>query len=877
LKSEEIRNTFINFFEERDHRVVPSSSLVPDDPTLLLTNAGMVQFKPYFLGERKAAFSRATTVQKCLRTTDIESVGITARHNTFFEMLGNFSFGDYYKESVIPWAWELITKVYDIDPASLWMSVYEEDDEAEQIWKSTPGVDPARVIRLGADDNFWDMGATGPCGPCSEILFDRGADLACGPTCEAGCDCDRFLELWNLVFMQYDRRADESLVPLPRKNIDTGMGLERVAALKQGVRTIFETDIIRPVIDSIADLSGMKLGDGHASDISIKVLADHSRAATFLISDGVIPSNEGRGYILRRLLRRAVRHGRLLGIEGHFIDGLSSVVVELLGGVYPGLKEHYRLVEEVISSEEERFSQTLEQGLALLKDVVEKGQAEGKETIDGKTVFYLHDTLGFPFEVTREIAGDAGMGVDEEGFDELMEEQRERARRSREGEAVAEELGVFTEVCEVVGETTLEAHSCSTLDSRVTALIVDGARVDAASDRESVEVVLDSTPFYAEAGGQLGDTGIITTPDGTLTVLDTYYGTRGLAVHKGKLEGTVKEGDPAHCEVDAFRRQAISRNHSATHLLHYALRRVLGTHARQAGSLVGPDRLRFDFTHFKALSPDELLEIEAIANDRVLEDWPVDTTVKSRDEAEASGAMALFGEKYGERVRVVQMGDFSMELCGGIHVASSGQIGPIRIISESGIGAGLRRIEATSGHATLEHFRFVQDRLDNVATLLKARPEEVPERVGEMAAKLRELERDAARERSGDMVSSAEAIAESGRKVTIDDVTLVTQLVDGADGKTLRDMADIVMAKSHASVVALASSSNDKASLVVKIEKGLVSRGLDAKQLANAGGKALGGGGGGRPDMAVAGGSRLDGLSEALEIVEKATREKLGQ
>jgi alanyl-tRNA synthetase len=369
LKSEEIRNTFINFFEERDHRVVPSSSLVPDDPTLLLTNAGMVQFKPYFLGERKATFTRATTVQKCLRTTDIESVGITARHNTFFEMLGNFSFGDYYKESVIPWAWELITKVYDIDPASLWMSVYEEDDEAEQIWKSTPGVDPSRVIRLGADDNFWDMGATGPCGPCSEILFDRGADLACGPTCEAGCDCDRFLELWNLVFMQYDRQADESLVPLPRKNIDTGMGLERVAALKQGVRTIFETDIIRPVIDSIADLSGMNLEDGHASDISIKVVADHARAATFLISDGVIPSNEGRGYILRRLLRRAVRHGRLLGIEGHFIDGLASVVVELLGGVYPGLKEHYRLVEEVISSEEERFSQTLEQGLELLKDL----------------------------------------------------------------------------------------------------------------------------------------------------------------------------------------------------------------------------------------------------------------------------------------------------------------------------------------------------------------------------------------------------------------------------------------------------------------------------------------------------------------------------
>ncbi len=874
MKSEEIRRIFISFFEERGHKVVPSSPLVPDDPTLLLTNAGMVQFKPYFLEERKPSFTRATSVQKCLRTTDIESVGITARHNTFFEMLGNFSFGDYYKAEVIPWAWELVTEVYGIDPASLWMSVYEEDEEAEQIWKSTPGVDPNRVIRLGADDNFWDMGATGPCGPCSEILYDRGDSLACGAGCEAGCDCDRFLELWNLVFMQYDRQPDGSLVPLPKKNIDTGMGLERVAALKQGVSTIFETDIIRPVVDAITDLSGVALGSGKQTDISIKVVADHSRAATFLISDGVIPSNEGRGYILRRLLRRAVRHGRLLGIEGHFIDGLSSTVVELLGGVYPELKEHYRLIEEVVEAEEERFSQTLEQGLELLKDVVEKARLEGRERIDGKTIFYLHDTLGFPFEVTREIAEDSGMGVEEEAFDELMEEQRERARRSREGEGEAGEMEVFTEVRSAQGETSLQAHTCSALKTKVSAVVSGGERALEASTGE-VEVVLEATPFYAEAGGQVGDTGVITFPEGTLTVQETYYGTQGVAVHKGSLEGKVREGEPAHCEVDSFRRMAVSRNHSATHILHWALRKTLGSHAKQAGSLVGPERLRFDFTHYKPISPEELASIEALANEKVLDDEPVETLETSRDEAEAAGAMALFGEKYGEKVRVVSMGDFSRELCGGIHVTSSGQIGPIRIVSESGIGAGLRRIEATSGHHTIQHYRFVQERLDSAAGLLKVRAEEVPERLEEALSRLRELERAAARERTSDVASTARSLAEEARKIEIAGETIATAHAGEADVKTVRDMADVVMSATKSGVVALTSVANGKANLVVKVDRGLVEKGLDAKELALAGGKALGGGGGGRPDMAVAGGSRTDGTSKALEEVEEAVREKL--
>jgi alanyl-tRNA synthetase len=874
LKSEEIRKTFIDFFEERGHRVVPTSSLVPNDPTLLLTNAGMVQFKPYFLGEEVPPYSRATSVQKCLRTTDIESVGITARHNTFFEMLGNFSFGDYYKESVIPWAWELVTEVLGIDPGSLWMSVYEEDDEAADIWKAIPGVDPARVIRLGAEDNFWDMGTTGPCGPCSEILYDRGEQFACGPGCRAGCDCDRFLELWNLVFMQYDRQPDQRLVGLPSKNIDTGMGLERVAALKQGVATIFETDGLAPVVDAISSLCGMKLGDGDSSDVSIKVVADHSRAATFLISDGVIPSNEGRGYILRRLLRRAVRHGRLLGIESHFIDGLADVVVELLGGAYPDLVEHHRLVTGVMRAEEERFGQTLEQGVQLLRDVIQEHRAEGKTVIDGKTAFYLHDTLGFPLEVTEEIAADRGMSIDRESFELLMEEQRERARSSREYDTQGES-DIFSEICREAGATSFEGYECAKMTTRVEALLVGTARRRDATDEPEVEVVLESTPFYAESGGQVGDTGTLRGASGTVRVEDTYYGASGLIVHRGRLEGTLEVGEEVEAEADTARREAISRNHSATHILHWALRSVLGSHAKQSGSLVTPERLRFDFTHFQALSADELDEIERLANARVLEDVPVSTSVMSREEATAGGAMALFGEKYGERVRVVEMGDFSKELCGGIHVERSGRIGPIRIISESGIGAGLRRIEATSGVETLRYYRHLDDVMERTGQLLKVKGDMVPGRVEELLGRLREFERAAARESSLAVGAVAEDVIRNGSTVEISGVKLILAEVSGQGSKELRDLADVIMSKGGFGVVSLAGAAGGKAQLVVKVDKPLVERGLNAREIAGAGARSLGGGGGGREDMAVAGGSNVDGLTESLDEVEKAVREIL--
>ncbi|MCJ7745536.1 MAG: alanine--tRNA ligase, partial [Actinobacteria bacterium] len=766
MNSEEIRRAFIDFFAERGHRVVPSASLVPNDPTLLLTNAGMVQFKPYFLREEEPPYSRATSVQKCLRTTDIDEVGHTARHNTFFEMLGNFSFGDYYKEKAIPWAWELVTGVLAIDPDTLWISVFEEDEEAEGIWKETPGVSPERVIRLGEEGNFWDMGATGPCGPCSEILYDRGEKYACGPGCGPGCECDRFLELWNLVFMQYNRGVDGSLTPLPKKNIDTGMGLERVAAIKQGVDTIFATDLLAPIVDSITALSGVRLGDSEGADVSIKVVADHARAAAFLISDGVVPANEGRGYILRRLLRRAVRHGGLLGISGIFIDGLSEVVVETLGGVYPELKEHHRLITGVITAEEERFRQTLEQGLELLRGVIAEKRSGGSDTIDGSTVFYLHDTLGFPLEVTREIAGDEGMKVDEGGFEALMEEQRGRGRLSRQVDVYQENRDEFLDLCRESGITEFEGYNRLSRKSYIVALTVEEKFVERAEGEKIVEVVLDKTPFYAEMGGQVGDTGEIKGDSGFVEVEDTFYGAPGLIVHRGNLQGTLKVGDEVKASVNAERRLSIARHHSATHLLHWALRDVLGTHAKQAGSLVTPYELRFDFTHFKQVTAEELWDIESLVNSKVLEDLRVSAFETTQQEARERGAIALFGEKYGEKVRIVQIGRLSQELCGGTHVKRTGQIGPIRIVSESGIGAGLRRIEATSGLETMRHWLECEHLLGETASVLRVKRYEVPRKVKEHISQLKELERDAQAKKSKDALATAREVIDVARSAS---------------------------------------------------------------------------------------------------------------
>ncbi len=875
MKSAEIREKFIKFFEERGHRVVPSSSLVPDDPTLLLTNAGMVQFKPYFLREIEPPFPRATSVQKCLRTTDIDSVGKTARHNTFFEMLGNFSFGDYYKERAIPWAWELVTSVLEIDADRLWVSIFIEDNEAEAIWAETLGDRASRIVKLGEKDNFWDMGPTGPCGPCSEILYDRGSEYACSESCVPGCDCDRFVELWNLVFMQYNRESDGSLKPLPKRNIDTGMGLERAAAIKQGVKTIFETDVFIPLLDGIADISGVRLNDSESTDVSMKVIADHCRAATFLISDGVIPSNEGRGYILRRLIRRAVRHGRILGIEEPFMHSLSHVVVRIHGDTYRELVTHSELISEVIKAEEERFGQTLEQGLELLREEIEIAKRGGKSQIDGKTAFYLHDTLGFPLELTEEIARDSGMLVDVDGFEKLMEEQKHRARSKREDEAQNREISLFISVFKEKGPTTYEGYEKTSLTASVEALILDGQRVDEVSGNAEVDIILDKTPFYAESGGQVGDTGLITSRRAKVAVFDTFYGAPGVIVHRGKLEGIISTGEVVQAVIDTDRRINISRNHTATHILHRALREILGTHVRQAGSLVAPDRLRFDFTHFKPLSDEEIELIENLANEKVLEDIPVSAFETSKEEAMRSGAIALFGEKYAEKVRVVEIEDFSRELCGGVHVRRTGQIGLIKIVSETGIGAGLRRIEAVTGIAGVERARKFEKIAKETGDLLRCQPEEIPEKVSETLLKIRELERSLERAYARALEESCKDISRSGIKETIGGIRVISGGVSGLDQKKLREAADILVEKEGYGAVVVGSTDGEKAHLVVKLSSFVLDKGLDARELARTGGFILGGGGGGRPDMAVAGGSRIDSIEEALRAIRQAIREKL--
>ncbi|MDD5747602.1 MAG: alanine--tRNA ligase [Actinomycetota bacterium] len=871
MKSAELRETFLEFFAERNHEVVNSSSLVPDDPTILLTTAGMVQFKPYFLGEKPPSYKRATSVQRCVRTTDVESVGKTARHNTFFEMLGNFSFGDYYKESAIPWAWELLTEVFGINPGDLWISVFEEDEEAERIWKQISSVDPGRVIRLGAEDNFWDMGETGPCGPCSEILLDRGEKYSCGPDCAPGCDCDRFLELWNLVFMQYDRLPDGSLKPLPQKNIDTGLGLERLAAVKQNKENVFQTDLFLPIMEMIFEISGVKMGESKESDVSIKVIADHARASAFLISDGVIPSNEGRGYISRRLIRRALMHARLLGLNRPFLEKLAMLTTEMFGDTYEGLKENSRLIREVVVAEEKRFRQTLEQGVSYLTGLIADNKKAGKNFIDGDAAFYLHDTLGFPLELTREIAEESGLTVDEGGFAKLMKLQKSRARLSREHDSLIEEE-VFSSILLEHGTTDFQGYNSTELETRICAIVSEGSeKVEIAGGSLMAEIVLENSPFYAESGGQIGDTGEIESPSGIFDVKETYYGAPGLIVHRGVLSGQMTRGQNVVARVDSRRRMDIAKNHSATHLLHWALRDVLGPHAKQAGSLVAPDILRFDFTHFKPLTEQEIKKIENLANEKVLEDVPVSTCLTTQKKASEEGAVALFGEKYGDEVRVVDIGGFSKELCGGIHVTRTGQIGLIKIVQESGIGAGLRRIEATSGMRSAELFRQTEETLEKAASLLKCSKDEIPYLIESLTSRLRELERLEEKERKGKAKEEASRILK--KKGALESkADFVFEHVRSRDLDFLRELADTLI-EAGAQLVALGSEVGERANLVVKISRDLARKGFDARELARSGGEILGGGGGGRKDMAQAGGGRVDMVDEALQRIESIVRE----
>lgn len=875
MKSEDIRASFLDYFQRREHRLVKSSSLIPDDPTLLVTNAGMVQFKPYFLGSEKPDFNRATTCQKCVRTTDIEKVGHTARHLTFFEMLGNFSFGDYYKREAISWGWEFLIVDMGLDAERLYCSVFEEDDEAYEIWRDAVGVPVQRLVRLGAEDNFWDMGTTGPCGPCSEILYDQGEEYGCGkPDCKVGCDCDRYLELWNLVFMQYHRDEKGELHPLPSRNIDTGLGLERLASVLQGVPNNFETDTMAAVLQAASGLCGVAYGSEEKSDISLKIVADHSRAVTFMVGDGMLPSNEDRGYILRRLVRRAVRHGRLLGITDLFLPRMVEVVIDNMGDAYPELKQNSAFIDSIIRSEEERFSQTLRTGLVYLEEAVSDLKDRGGKAISGDVVFHLHDTLGFPLELTRELARERDLELEEKRFEELMQEQRERARAARIEEGYASQVQeIYSEILDNYGETRFTGYETTSDKATAVAIVKDGRAAALAVEGEEVEVFLDRTPFYGEMGGQVGDTGVVSFPAGEAEVIETFHPTKDLISHRCRIaHGEIKTAEKVEAKVDAERRNAIRRNHTATHIVHWALRQVLGEHAKQAGSLVDPRRMRFDFTHYQPLNGEELAEIEELANRKVIENLPVRAYVTTYEYASSINAVALFGEKYEDYVRVVEVDEISRELCGGTHVGRTGEIGLLVITGESGIGANMRRIEALTGMEAYGHFHARQEMLEDMASGLKTQVNGIPDRIAKLQQRVKELESDLRKRGREEAASLVEGGISWHESEAPGGVKILTAAVEDLAAQDLRELAERTLARHAAGAVGIATVHDGKASMVVALTKELVGAGLDAVELVRKAGRLLGGGGGGRPDMAVGGGSETSHLNEALAVMADEVR-----
>ncbi len=872
LRSEEIKRRFLEFFAGRGHRVVESSSLIPDDPTLLLTTAGMVQFKPYFLGEIAPEYTRATSAQKCLRTTDIDRVGYTARHLTFFEMLGNFSFGDYYKSEAARFAWDFLLGEMGLPLDRLYFTIYEEDEEAWRVWTEEVGVPEERVVRLGKEDNFWDMGVTGPCGPCSEIIYDQGPQFGCGrPECAVGCDCDRFLELWNLVFMQFNRDADGGLSPLPKKNIDTGMGLERLASVMQGVPTNFHTDLLLSLIQHMAGLAGVSFGASEKTDVSLRVVADHSRAASFLINDGVFPSNEDRGYILRRLIRRAVRHGRGLGVERPFMEEMVDAVVELMGESYPDLRRNRAFIAGMVRGEEERFLKTLRSGLAYLQESLDSLRSRGQKEVPGEVAFHLHDTLGFPLELTREMAAEQGLRLDEEGFAELMSRQKERARKARVNEGYsAADKEVYLEALDSFGGTVFDGYQLDEERVRILAVISNDRFIPGAEKGAEVEVVLDRTPFYGEMGGQVGDRGELSWEDGLMEVSDVQRPLKDLFVHRGRIvRGRLESGMEVNARVDVERRADIRRNHTATHLIHHALGEVLGEHARQAGSLVEPDRLRFDFTHFSALEPRELEEIEERVNSLILADLPVRAYFTTYEYACSLGAVALFGEKYGDEVRVVEVDEISRELCGGTHVARTGEIGMLLFTSEGSVGANLRRLEAVTGRHAYRRVRRMSETLDEASRLVKADPGQLITRLEKLLSKQREMEREAGKRSQQQLSDVVDAALREGERWTDGEVAVLSARVGAVPAKLLRDLAERVLQRLGTGAVILAAE-GEKVDLVVAVSPELAEKGLNAVEMAKRASALLGGGAGGRPDMAVGGGTRRDTLGEALREARSA-------
>ncbi|MEQ8201658.1 MAG: alanine--tRNA ligase [Syntrophomonadaceae bacterium] len=874
--SSEIRKTFLEYFEERQHTIVDSSSLVPfNDPTLLFSNAGMNQFKDVFLGVDKRPYTRATTSQKCVRAggkhNDLDTVGRTPRHHTFFEMLGNFSFGDYFKEDAIKYAWEFLTEVVRLPADRLWATIYQDDDDAYNLWRDMIGLPPHMIVRLGEKDNFWSMGDTGPCGPCSEILYDRGEEYSCGhPQCGIGiCDCDRWLEIWNLVFMQFNRSEDGEMVPLPRPSIDTGMGLERLTSILQRVDSNFETDLFTPIIRNIEVITNRKYDPGEGG-FPFRVIADHSRACTFLISDGVLPSNDGRGYVLRRILRRAVRFGHFLGLEEPFLYKNVEVVCNLMKDAYPDLLERESFVQEVIKLEEERFSVTLKEGVKKVEEIIQAASLEGRQVITGEEAFTLYDTYGFPLDLTEDMAEENKFTVDTAGFNRMMEEQRNRARQAQKSEGAFANEQILAHILEGLPETGFTGYERFEDESVVLAIIREGVREDFAADTE-VTVITSSTPFYAESGGQVADTGFIHGDTGSVRVVDVQK-VSGWITHRGILSGSLRTGDLVRLQLDTPLRLDTSRNHTATHLLHKALRMVLGENAQQKGSLVEPARLRFDFSQLSALTPEQLDEIEATVNQAILSSRPVRTTVTDINKAREIGATALFGEKYGDEVRVVEVDNFSMELCGGAHVRNTGEIGLFKIVSEGSIGSGLRRIEALTGRGAREYLNDIEREVKAAASILKTNPSDIVRRIDALNRALKEKDKEIMQLKGRLSKAASEDII--GQATEMDGARVLIAEVQSPDANNLRQNAERLKDKLGSAVVLLGAVIDDRVALVCFVSKDLIERGINAGKIVGAAARIAGGGGGGRADMAQAGGKDVDQLSNALaaarEMVEKS-------
>ena len=871
----ELREKYLSFFESKGHLRMNSFPLVPkNDKSLLLINAGMAPLKPYFTGQEVPPRRRVTTCQKCIRTGDIENVGKTARHGTFFEMLGNFSFGDYFKNEAITWSWEFCTKVLEMEPEKIYVTVYKDDDEAEKIWHEKIGVPMDHIFRMGKEDNFWEHGS-GPCGPCSELYYDRGEEFGCGkPGCTVGCDCDRYMEFWNNVFTQFDRQDDGSYLPLEHKNIDTGMGLERLATLMQGVTSIFDVDTIKAIRDHVCRIAGVEYGKEHEIDVSVRVITDHIRSMTFMTSDGVLPSNEGRGYVLRRLLRRAARHGKLLGISRPFLAELSSTVIANSKEAYPELEDKKEYIFKVLHSEEEKFYATLDSGLEILQQYIAEDQAAGQKVLSGSKAFKLYDTYGFPMDLTKEIAEEAGMEIDEEGFREEMEVQRVRARSAREeqnymgAKATVYNLLDPAMMTEFVGYDRLHTD-----DSQILAITTETEVTDQAGVQQEVTVFTDHTPFYATSGGQHGDCGTIRTATGVVEVETTKKAIGDKIGHVGRVtEGYIEKGQKAVMDVNAANRLACARNHSATHLLQKALRNVLGSHVEQAGSDVTADRLRFDFTHFQAMSAEELEKVENEVNQKILEGLPIHTEITTMEEARKKGAMALFGEKYGDHVRMVCMGDYSMELCGGTHLSNTAQAGCFKLLSEGGVAAGVRRIEAVTGEKALEYFRKQDQELTQIAQLTKVSKEKAVAQVQSLVSELKELQKELESLKAKMTEGAADDILKNVQEV--EGIKLLAAYKPELDAGALRQMGDTLKNKLGSCVVMLAGGT-EKLLFVVMATEDAVKAGAHAGNIVRTAAQVTGGNGGGRPNMAQAGGKDVTKVQEALEAAKALAESQL--